>query len=203
MRYSYEAVNKDNFFKGKNMEELIKEKNEKKNSESKEELTTDEIKAKAEPDEEELENPLKIEIGKRFRKFREEIKKAQHELAAELNIYQSTITNIERGKTFPNIRYLQHFYKKYQLNINWLLTNEGDMLVFHYHTNPNALSVMDCHLNYNDPRYMQYAELFNYMQVPEIEQVILSRLTESKAIFKDQIADYFTKKQAKEESEDI
>ncbi|MCU0285393.1 MAG: hypothetical protein MUF15_03235, partial [Acidobacteria bacterium] len=94
-------------------------------------------------------------------------------------------------------------YRLYNLNINWLLTNEGEMMLFHYHTNPNALSVMDCHLTYNDPRYMQYAELFNYMQVPEIEQVILSRLTESKALFKDQIKEFFSKKQEKEESEDI
>jgi transcriptional regulator with XRE-family HTH domain len=154
-------------------------------------------------DEEELENPMKIEIGKRFRRFRESIKKAQHELAAELNIYQSTITNIERGKTFPNIRYLIHFYKKYQLNINWLLTNDGDMLVYHYHTNPNAVSVMDCHIRYNDPKYMQYAELFNYMQVPEIEQVILARLIEFKALFKDQIAGYYAREAAKEQGEAI
>lgn len=193
------------------MEDIKKEKGKKKNEKSIKEVVGDIVKEKkgtgdeigmSKEAEEALENPLKIEIGKRFRKFREEIKKAQHELAGELNIYQSTITNIERGKTFPNIRYLQHFYKKYQLNINWLLTNEGDMLIFQYHTNPNALSVMDCHLNYNDPKYLQYAELFNYMQVPEVEQVVLSRLTESKALFKEQIADFFAKQQAKE-SENI
>lgn len=181
------------------MDEIIKEKDKKQTGKSKEEGKGKEQKAA----EELLEYPLKIEIGKRFRKFREEIKKAQHELADELNIYQSTITNIERGKTFPNIRYLTHFYEKYQLNINWLLTNEGDMLIYHYHTNPNALSVMDCHLSYNDPKYLQYAELFNYMQVPEVEQVILSRLTETKALFKDQIADFFTKQQSKNKNENI
>lgn len=197
------------------MDELIKEKDKKQTEESNKKKNADITKdhrrkekrtekgKEKETDEELLENPLKIEIGKRFRKFREEIKKAQHELADELNIYQSTITNIERGKTFPNIRYLTHFYEKYQLNINWLLTNEGEMMVYRYHTNPNALSVMDCHLSYNDPKYMQYAELFNFMQVPEVEQVILSRLTETKALFKDQIADFFAKQKAKNESENI
>jgi transcriptional regulator with XRE-family HTH domain len=151
---------------------------------------------------EEEEHPIKKEVGKRFRQFREEIKKAQHELASELNIYQSTITNIERGKTFPNIKYLQYFYHKYHLNINWLLTDEGEMFVHHYHTNPNAVSVMDCHLEYNDPRYQQYAELFNYMQVPEVEQVILARLTEAKALFKEQIADFFVQMEEKENGEE-
>ncbi len=159
-------------------------------------------KPAAEGEEEEEEHPIKKEVGKRFRRFREEIKKAQHELASELSIYQSTITNIERGKTFPNIKYLQYFYHKYHLNINWLLTDEGEMFVHHYHTNPNAVSVMDCHLEYNDPRYQQYAELFNYMQVPEVEQVILARLTEAKALFKEQIADFFTKMAEKENGEE-
>lgn len=155
-----------------------------------------------EGEEEKEEHPIKKEVGKRFRKFREEIKKAQHELASELSIYQSTITNIERGKTFPNIKYLQYFYHKYHLNINWLLTDEGEMFVHHYHTNPNAISVMDCHLEYNDPRYLQYAELFNYMQVPEVEQVILARLTEAKALFKEQIADFFAQMEEKENGEE-
>jgi len=146
----------------------------------------------------EEESPIKKEIGKRFRKFREEIKKAQHELASELNIYQSTITNIERGKTFPNIKYLQYFYHQYNLNINWLLTDEGDMVMHHYHTNPNALSVMDCHISYNDPKYQQYAELFNYMQVPEVEQVVLARLVETKALFKEHIDKFFAEQDKKE-----
>lgn len=154
------------------------------------------MKTPEEPVEDEIESPIKKAIGKRFRKFREHIKKAQHELASELNIYQSTITNIERGKTFPNIKYLQYFYSQYHLNVNWLLTNEGEMIMHHYLTNPNALSVMDCHVAYNDPRYSKYAELFNYMQVPDVEQVILARLTETKALFKEQI-DIFFKEQRK------
>ena len=146
------------------------------------------------------ESTIKQEVGKRFRKFREEIKKAQHELAAELDIYQSTITNIERGKTFPNIKYLQHFYEKYNLNINWLLSNEGEMLIVEYHTNPNAVSVMDCHIPYNDPMYEKYAELLNYMQVPEVEQIILARLTEAKALFRDKIEEFFAQQEEEEET---
>lgn len=196
------------------MEEIINDKKENQDQEDRENETPgtleentgaavdSEAGVEKELSEEELENPIKRDIGKRFRQFRESIKKAQHELAAELNIYQSTITNIERGKTFPNIRYLLHFYKKYQLNINWLLTNDGEMLIYHYHTNPNAVSVMDCHIRYNDPKYMQYAELFNYMQVPEVEQVILARLVEFKALFKDQIADFYAKEAAKQQGED-
>ncbi|MCP4147059.1 MAG: helix-turn-helix transcriptional regulator [bacterium] len=137
------------------------------------------------------ESPFKKKIGQRLRSFREAIRKAQHELAAELNIYQSTITNIERGKTFPNINYLQYFYKEYALNINWLLTDSGEMFMDHYHISPNASSVMECHVKASDPRYEKYAELLNYMEIPEIEQLILARLIEARAIFKDEIERFF------------
>ncbi len=141
--------------------------------------------------EEVKEDSIKVEIGKRFRRFREAIKKAQHELAAELGIYQSTITNIERGKTFPNIRYLQYFYFEYNLNINWLLTSQGEMKMQHYQINPNASSIMECHISYDDPMYKKYEALVNYMQVPEVEQLILARLTEAKALFKEEIKEFF------------
>jgi transcriptional regulator with XRE-family HTH domain len=146
------------------------------------------------------ENTIKQEVGKRFRKFREEIKKAQHELAAELDIYQSTITNIERGKTFPNIRYLLHFFDKYNLNINWLLSSQGEMLVTQYHTNPNAVSVMECHIPYNDPKYEKYTDLLNFMQVPEVEQLIFARLTEAKALFREEIREFFAQQKQDRES---
>ncbi len=146
-----------------------------------------------------VENSLKKEIGERFRKFRESIGKAQHELASELDIYQSTITNIERGKTFPNIKYLEYFYHKYNLNINWLITSEGEMTVTRYRTFPNAPVLMDRRFSEKDARYEQYMGLFNFMQVPEVEQVMLARLTELKAIFKHEIEEHFANNDYEEE----
>jgi transcriptional regulator with XRE-family HTH domain len=118
----------------------------------------------------------KEEIGSRFRQFRESIGKAQHELAAELKISQSTIANIERGKAFPNINYLHYFYNNYQLNINWLLIGRGEM--------------------FSKGRIMneRYLELINLMQVPVIEQVILAKLIEIKALLKDEITAFYDKK---------
>ncbi|MCP4219897.1 MAG: helix-turn-helix transcriptional regulator [bacterium] len=138
------------------------------------------------------ENSIKKEIGKRFRRFREEIQKAQHELASELNIYQSTITNIERGKTFPNIRYLQYCYRTYHLNINWLLTNQGEMLMQKYNPSTRNFSIVDCHIKDDDPKIAKYNDLLNYMQVPEVEQLILARLTESRALFREEIKHFFS-----------
>ena len=119
---------------------------------------------------------VKEEIGSRFRLFREDIGKAQHELAAELKISQSTIANIERGKAFPNINYLHYFYNNYQLNINWLLIGQGDMF--------SKGKVMD----------EKYLELIDLMQVPVIEQLILAKLIEIKVLLKDEIKAFYDKK---------
>ena len=114
-------------------------------------------------------NSAKRDIGSRFRLFRESIDKAQHEIATELNISQSTIANIERGKAFPNINYLHYFYTGYYLNVNWLLTGQGKMLYK------------------GDPINEKYLELMNLMQISMIEQVIFAKLVELKVLLKDEI----------------
>jgi transcriptional regulator with XRE-family HTH domain len=129
------------------------------------------MKAKKKKPEKEIES--KESIGNRFRRFRESIGKAQHELGAELSISQSTVANIERGKAFPNITYLNYFYRTYQLNINWLLTNEGEMF---YKS------------RFADKRYLELVEL---MQVPPVEQLIFSKLVELKALLKNEIKTFY------------
>ena len=117
-----------------------------------------------------------IEIGKLFKTFRKTINKAQHELASELNIEQTIISNIERGKYYPNIKYLNYLYKRYGLNINWLCTGKGEMFI----GEEWEIFVTD----------QKYSELFNLMQVPDIELQILAKLTEAKILLKDNIKNY-------------
>ena len=98
------------------------------------------------------------------------IHKAQHELGSELNIEQSLISNIESGECYPNIRYLNYLYKKYGLNINWLVSGKGEMFI----RNEGPILVPD----------QKYCELFNLMKVPFIELQVLAKLTETKIILK-------------------
>ncbi len=128
-------------------------------------------------------NISKKAVGKRFRRFRETIGKAQHQMASELGISQSTIANIERGKAFPNISYLQHFISNYNLNINWLLSEEGE--------------IRYCHGELVKDKYL---ELMALMNIPVIEQVILAKLIELKALLKDEIKAF--KEEKKKELED-
>ncbi len=145
---------------------------------------------------------LKSQIGERFLKFRESLKKTQREVASELNIYQSTITNIEKGKTFPKISYLTYLYDRYRLNQNWLITGKGDMLIPELLDKQGSSFFSTDHIKAGDPIYPKYVELLSLMKIPVIEQIILAKLVEMKALLKDEIKE-FQAKNKKEENEEI
>jgi transcriptional regulator with XRE-family HTH domain len=130
---------------------------------------------------------LKQEIGRRFKRFRHKIKKSQKQLADELQLYQSTITNIEVGKTFPGTAYLRYFYDKYRLNADWLINGNGDML----HSDLESLKTA-FHLLFGlDKQYFrQYLELIRLMKVPVIREVIFGKLVEMKKIAEDDIEEF-------------
>lgn len=116
---------------------------------------------------------IKKQIGQRFKKFRDTIGKTQLQLAREFNVYQSTITNIEVGKTFPGIKYLHQLGKAYRLNVDWVVNGRGKM----FDDPPPIPMVM----------IKKYSNLINLMQVPVVEQLILARLEEVKMIAREDI----------------
>jgi transcriptional regulator with XRE-family HTH domain len=139
---------------------------------------------------------LKKEIGARFKLFRQDKKKAQNELATELLVHQSTITNIEHGATFPKVNYLHYFYEKYGVNLNWLIAGHGnqymlgeDFLI--------ASKIMSSRPEYEESIKHNYLELSKLMQIPVIEQVMFAKLSECKILFKEHVQE-FLKKQEEE-----
>lgn len=133
---------------------------------------------------------LKRAIGGRFKKFRKSIDKAQHQLAAELSVFQSTITNFELGKTFPNFSYLHQFYENYGLNIHWLFTGEGNKFV---HTLPGSADlsyILESGSGYESSRQDNYVDLLKHMQIPEIEKILFAKLVELKEIYKEKISSF-------------
>lgn len=141
---------------------------------------------------------IKKDIGRRFKWFREAIGKTQTQLAEELYVYQSTITNMEIGKTFPSIKYLHYFYHTYGLNTNWLLSNIGDMFVREEEHTSLAVSLLECHVPKEDARYAKYAELIDLMQVSEVEQIILAKLVELKVFAREEINQFRENRKEKE-----
>ncbi|MCK5055798.1 MAG: helix-turn-helix transcriptional regulator [Candidatus Aminicenantes bacterium] len=131
---------------------------------------------------------LKKKIGDRFKKFRKAINKPQHHLANELDVFQSTITNFELGKTYPNSGYLYHFYEKYGLNIHWLFTGQGNKFISELPENSDTSRVGESGLEYWGPvKYHDYMDLLKHMQIAEVEKIIFAKLTELKALYKNEI----------------
>ncbi len=129
---------------------------------------------------------LKKEIGKRFRQFRKAIGKSQNQLAQILNLHQSNIAHMESGACFPKVGFLVLFKRNNNLDIKWLITGEGSVFLKKGKQHASDYS-LECHIPKNDPRYNQYAELIDLMQVPVIEQLILAKLQELKVLAKDDI----------------
>ncbi|NIM80365.1 MAG: hypothetical protein GTO20_16385 [Candidatus Aminicenantes bacterium] len=122
--------------------------------------------------------------------FRHTIGKSQKQLANELQLYQSTITNIEKGKTFPGIAYIHYFYNKYRLNADWLINGNEEML----HSDLEALKTAFRLLFGEEEHYFQqYLELIQLMKIPVIREVIFGKLMEMKKIAKDEIEEFSRK----------
>jgi len=75
-------------------------------------------------------NDLNIQIGSRFKQFRDFLGLKQSEIADILGLTQATIAGIEKGKSFPTIPALIILLEKYDLSVPWLLTGKGNMIAF-------------------------------------------------------------------------
>ena len=67
------------------------------------------------------------EIGQRLIKVREHLGLKQNQLAADVGLSPSYLSDIEKGKSNPGFNFLMRLYRKYKVSIDWLLFNEGAM----------------------------------------------------------------------------
>jgi transcriptional regulator with XRE-family HTH domain len=131
---------------------------------------------------------LKKEIGRRFKQFRQAIKKSQQKLAHELKVCQTTISSIEMGKSFPRIGIQNYLNIHYHLNLNWLLTGQGEMII---PLGKDSKTADSPQIDDSDSRVDPYEELFTLMRIPFIEQIILAKLAEVKIIAEEEIKAFF------------
>lgn len=131
----------------------------------------------------------KVEIGARFKVFRELIDRTTGQLAADLDISESEIEAIEAGRVFPKISCLHYFYEHYGLNINWLIGNIGTMFVKNDSGKLGVLHAARFPAGPGDPRLNEYAELLELMEIPVIKDTIMATLLEIKTLLKKEIGD--------------
>jgi len=69
------------------------------------------------------------QVGFRFRQFRQSILKTQSELAESGMFSQKRILFIENGISLPSLEELSYLVDTYRLDLNWLVSGEGEMFV--------------------------------------------------------------------------
>ncbi|MBN2547504.1 MAG: helix-turn-helix domain-containing protein [Spirochaetes bacterium] len=67
------------------------------------------------------------DFNDRFKAMRKALNKSQLDFSKEFNITQPVISDIERGISFPSKEIMKKLSTDYKININWLLTGEGEM----------------------------------------------------------------------------
>ena len=76
-------------------------------------------------------------VGQRLKFLRTQfLKLSQKELASILNVKQNTLSNWERGENEMDYEAMQTLSKTFNVNLNWLLTGEGEMFIKREHKIP-------------------------------------------------------------------
>jgi transcriptional regulator with XRE-family HTH domain len=70
-----------------------------------------------------------MHIGKRIKELKSVLKVTSSELSRKLNIPVRTIGSYERDEAQPGPKFLNALIVEYGVNINWLLTGEGNMFI--------------------------------------------------------------------------
>jgi len=64
-------------------------------------------------------------LGQRLSQIRK--KRSQQQFADCFQISRSTYANYEQGKFLPDAKFLNMLHQKFGVNLNWLMTGEGEM----------------------------------------------------------------------------
>ena len=68
-----------------------------------------------------------VGVGKRLILVRDKLGLRQKQMAADLGLSSSYLSDIEKGKSNPGFNFLMRLYRKYRVSMDWLLFDEGDM----------------------------------------------------------------------------
>ena len=66
-------------------------------------------------------------IAENLAKLRKQIQLSQKEFAVKLNINPLTYVNYERGDRKPPYEILIKLFSEYNVNLNWLIADKGEM----------------------------------------------------------------------------
>jgi len=124
----------------------------------------------------------------RLKKIRQTLGFTQEAFSKILSISKPTLVRYEGGGREPDAGLLSVLINKYRVNINWLLTGEGEMFL------PKKDNRSLYILNHLDKEVVEMLELLN---IPEIKRSILAEFDQLKQIFNPLVDNYYAKKKAR------
>lgn len=68
-------------------------------------------------------------MKERIKKIRESLNLSQKEFAQELGVISTAISKYERGEVKPASDFLDKLYRKFHVNLNWLISGKGQMFL--------------------------------------------------------------------------
>ena len=71
-------------------------------------------------------------FSNRLKKLKEKLVITQRDIQDKAGITQSTVSNIESGKTQPELETIRKIAEAYKVNPVWLETGEGEMMDIPY-----------------------------------------------------------------------
>jgi len=74
-----------------------------------------------------MKQQLKKQIGLRVRKVRKALGYTQIQMVAFFDIGRANYSRIEKGEIFPTATILNVLHKEFNVSLDWLISNEGEM----------------------------------------------------------------------------
>ncbi|MDD2649819.1 MAG: helix-turn-helix transcriptional regulator [Candidatus Cloacimonetes bacterium] len=68
-------------------------------------------------------------LGDRLRQVRKRLKLTQSELSDKISVSQGTYNRYENNVIEPNMQFLHIFCHDYNVNLNWLITGQGEIFL--------------------------------------------------------------------------
>lgn len=74
-------------------------------------------------------------INERLKLIRKKLAVNQNEMSEKFGVSYRAYTSYERGERKPTIGLFKNLYRNFNINLNWLITGEGEM----FNRNPNEV----------------------------------------------------------------
>ena len=131
-------------------------------------------------------------LGDRIKEIRRELRLSQKTFAQALEISSSYMSEIESGKKNPGFEVLNRLTDKYNVNLSYLFTGEGDFFI--QHQKEKIIEIKKKKLDFNGADQLIEEMLWYMEHVPVVKYAVIeffkSYLFEKRAMIQEELEEY-------------